>query len=297
MQKHNIVAISGRLQSGKTELAKIFEKHGYERIYFALPLKKLVSELTSVPFDKLNDLKQVEKEYKFGEHDFKFLSDETNINLDFVRSKMKDKVFSTIREILQYVGTDIIREYNPNWHVSKIREMISPNKKYVIDDMRFFNEKNLVDELNGDSWFVIRPYHFKNISHHISEETLKAEHFGYNVVINDKTLDWFTEKSEEYVSLYNKNMKKRSMSKFLLHFFNKNKLFDKNSPFNYMLFNKENYLNQLIRFGPIISDCTDNGCEINMTDNLFEISRNGHKDRWYRDIISPIIIEEFKKFA
>ena len=57
-----IVGFAGRLQSGKTELARICEKMGYERIYFAMPLKKLVADLIHVKVDEINSLKNVEKD-------------------------------------------------------------------------------------------------------------------------------------------------------------------------------------------------------------------------------------------
>ena len=59
-----------------------------------------------------------------------------------------------------------------NWHINKIKEMINPDKKYVIEDVRFPNEKEMIEELGGENWFVVRPQ-LSNISHHISEESLK----------------------------------------------------------------------------------------------------------------------------
>jgi hypothetical protein len=58
--------------------------------------------------------------------------------------------------MLQFIGTDYIRKYNKDWHVNKIREMIDENTNYVIDDVRFPNEKKLIEDLGGDCWFVTR---------------------------------------------------------------------------------------------------------------------------------------------
>ena len=60
-----IIAFSGRIGSGKSELAKICQNKGFEKLYFALPLKQLVANLIHVGIEDINPLKNVEKKYKF----------------------------------------------------------------------------------------------------------------------------------------------------------------------------------------------------------------------------------------
>src|SRR5574344_48542 len=53
----NIIGLCGRMISGKTELAKICINYGYEKLYFALPLKQLCAKLLGMSVDELNKMK------------------------------------------------------------------------------------------------------------------------------------------------------------------------------------------------------------------------------------------------
>lgn len=192
-----IIGLAGRLKSGKTELAKICQEHGYKRLYFALPLKNLIAHLINGTVDDVNNLKNVVKEYKFNENDFKYISEETNIPFDIIKNKMENKTFSTTRELLQYIGTDLIRNYNNNWHVNKISEMIDRNTDYVIDDLRFPNEKQFLDSIGGICFFVVRP-NLEEISFHESETSLKWQDF-FNIIINDKSLEYLKFNWENFI--------------------------------------------------------------------------------------------------
>ena len=77
-------------------------------------------------------------------------ANETQIPYDFIEEKLLGKRLNTVRDMLQYIGTNVIREYNPNWHVDKLREMIKPNTNYVFEDTRFPNEKKMLEELGAD---------------------------------------------------------------------------------------------------------------------------------------------------
>lgn len=188
MENKNIIAFCGRKESGKTELAKICENYGYILISFADSLKKLISELISCNINDINKLKNIEKNYKFGAVDCNFISNETKIPIDIVKKEILNKNFKTVRELLQIIGTNLIRKYNPDWHVEQLSKKIEPNKKYVIDDVRFKNEAEFVKNNNGDCWFIIRPK-LDNISNHESETSLKWQDFE-NIIFNDKTLSY-----------------------------------------------------------------------------------------------------------
>ena len=181
-----IIAFGGRIGSGKSELAKICQNKGFEKLYFALPLKKLIADLIHVKLEEINGLKNVEKDYKFNKMDYLFLSKETHIPYSTVNEEMSKVEFKTVRQLLQFIGTDLIRKYNTNWHVNKIREMIDPSRDYVIDDVRFKNELNLIRELGGDAWFIIRPT-IDNVSNHESETSLTWRDFGNKIIINDSS--------------------------------------------------------------------------------------------------------------
>jgi hypothetical protein len=198
-----VLGLAGRMRSGKTELAKVCENYGYEKLYFALPLKRLCAELLDISIDELNRLKADREEIgvMIGEDLCRIISEETEIPLDIVKRTCEGVVIKDVRHMLQFIGTDLIRKYNTNWHVDRIREMIDKNKNYVIDDVRFPNEKALIEELGGDCWFVIRTT-LDNISNHESETSITWNDCWNKVIINDTTLPNLLFKWETFIGNY-----------------------------------------------------------------------------------------------
>ena len=198
-----VLGLAGRMRSGKTELAKVCENYGYEKLYFALPLKRLCAELLDISIDELNRLKADREEIgvMIGEDLCRIISEETDIPLDIVKRTCEGVVIKDVRHMLQFIGTDLIRKYNTNWHVDRIREMIDKNKNYVIDDVRFPNEKALIEELGGDCWFVIRTT-LDNISNHESETSITWNDCWNKVIINDTTLPNLLFKWETFIGNY-----------------------------------------------------------------------------------------------
>lgn len=207
---NKIIAFAGRCRSGKSELATICEKYGYEKLYFALPLKQLCADILDISIDGLNKAKNEGTDIglKIDDDICVILSEETGIPLESVKDICYGKVLNNVREMLQFIGTDLIRKYNTNWHVNKMREMINPDKNYVIDDVRFPNELDLIRELGGDCWFIIRPK-IDNVSNHESETALSWKDFGNKVIINDSSLELFKFKWETFLKDYDKSIKIR----------------------------------------------------------------------------------------
>lgn len=192
MGKQKIIGFCGRKESGKSVLAKVCKDYGYEVTRFAEPLKQLISNLIYVKREELDGLKTTVKNYSFQDMDCRFIADETNIPTHFVKEVMKNKTFPTVRDLLQVIGTDLIRKYNPNWHVEKTFEYITSeenkDKNFVIDDVRFPNEVDMIRKMGGTYWFVVRPK-VDNVSNHESENSLKWQDFDH-IIINDKTLEY-----------------------------------------------------------------------------------------------------------
>lgn len=208
----NIIGLSGRMRSGKGELSDICVKHGYIRLYYALPLKILCARILRIDVDQLNFLKNRNEriDYTLTNIDFDFLSEETKIPIEEFKDFLEDVRIETVRDMLQLIGTDVIRRYDENWHVNKIRKMIKENENYVIDDVRFPNEKKLIDDLNGDCWFIIRPS-VSIISHHSSEESLSWMDFNDKVIVNDGKLDSLRERWDKFISDYKNNVERRNI--------------------------------------------------------------------------------------
>ena len=203
-----VIGLAGRLGSGKTELARICEEKGYTRLYFALPLKQLVADLIGVGLDDINGLKNVEKDYDFGDKEYEIISVRTSIPLDNVREEMSKHKFKTVRQLLQVIGTDLIRENNKDWHVNEIRKMVQKDRDYVFDDVRFPNELALIMELGGICWYIVRPK-LDNVSNHISETSIRWQDCGTYVIINDGDLNTFTSRWEAFVKDYYSSLRQR----------------------------------------------------------------------------------------
>jgi hypothetical protein len=129
------------------------------------------------------------------------LSDETGIPIEQVKETCYGKTMSTVREMLQFIGTDLIRKYNPDWHVNRIKEMIEPDTDYVIDDVRFPNEKKMIEDLGGDCWFVTRTT-LDNVSNHESETSITWHNCWNKLIINDTTLQFLRFKWNAFMGDY-----------------------------------------------------------------------------------------------
>ena len=205
-----IIGFCGRCRSGKTELAKICENYGYTKLYFALPLKQLCADILDVTMDELNKAKNenIPIQITIGNDICSILSEETEIPLETTKEICEGKYLHTVREMLQFIGTDYIRTYNKDWHVNRIKEMIQPNTNYVIDDVRFPNEKRLIEELGGDCWFITRTT-LDNVSNHESETALKWQDCWNKIIINDSTLSALQFKWETFLANYEQSSKIR----------------------------------------------------------------------------------------
>ena len=289
----NNIGLCGRCRSGKTELANICVSLGYEKISFASHLKKLVAKLLKCNIEEVNLLKEANFEYICDEFDCKFISKECNIPYQFIEELMLNKNFSNTRDMMQFIGTNVIRKYNNNWHVNKTREIIQNNldKNFVIDDVRFENEVQLINEFNGDCWFVIRPF-LENISNHASEKTLKWQNFE-NIIINDGKLELLKFKWKAFVENNYKEQMKRK--KDLMEYINNhddiisqiiNNKQDELTTYDMMFISKH-----LFTYNPMFFQNFDIE-EINIEDKKIEVKLNNQT----YNIINPLEIEDIKLY-
>jgi hypothetical protein len=180
-----IISISGRKSSGKTILANEVVKRGFKKISFADKLKKVTAEVLSCSVEDLCHpiLKEekLNKPINWLEIKIKLESIlNTKINKD-----IENKTLYNRRDALQFIGTEVLREVDPEFHINSLKEQIEPDKNYVLDDTRFLNELKILDSLNAICVFVIRPYYLK-YSNHKSETELNRKNFT-NVIINNKS--------------------------------------------------------------------------------------------------------------
>lgn len=201
-----VIGFAGRCRSGKTILSEVCEKYGYQRLSFALPLKQLCANILDISIDELNRAKNenIPIEITIGKDVCEILSEETNIPIETTTEICDGKYLHTVRDMLQFIGTDYIRKYNSDWHVNRIKEMIKNDVNYVIDDVRFPNEKRMIEELGGDCWFVTRTT-LDNISNHESETSITWKDCMNKVIVNNSTLNELLFKWEIFMDNYTRS--------------------------------------------------------------------------------------------
>lgn len=201
-----VIGFAGRCRSGKTILSEVCEKYGYQRLSFALPLKQLCADILDISIDELNRAKNenIPIEITIGKDVCEILSEETNIPIETTTEICDGKYLHTVRDMLQFIGTDYIRKYNSDWHVNRIREMIEDNVNYVIDDVRFPNEKRMIEQLGGDCWFVTRTT-LDNVSNHESETSITWKDCMNKVIVNNSTLNELLFKWEIFMDNYTRS--------------------------------------------------------------------------------------------
>jgi|LakMenE18May11ns_1017448.scaffolds.fasta_scaffold9918494_3 hypothetical protein len=180
-----IISISGRKSSGKTILANEVVKRGFKKISFADKLKKVTAELVGCCIEDLCDPQL--KEEKFDKPIF-WLDIQSKLESILgkkINKEIENKLLYNRRDALQFLGTEVLREVDPEFHINSLKEQIEPNKDYVLDDTRFLNELDILNSLNATCVFIIRPYYLK-YSNHKSETELNRKNFK-NVIINNKS--------------------------------------------------------------------------------------------------------------
>lgn len=211
-QSHNsIIAFAGRMRCGKSTLASVTEKYGYERVSFATPLKNLVAHIMHVKLEDIASLKTANGNFEISDEDCRFISEETGIDAQEVSKTLQEHPWQNSRQLLQVVGTDLIRHFNADWHANKLKEYIlsSENDKFVFDDLRFKNERQMIEELGGDCWFVVRPY-LDEISNHVSETSLNWHEF-LNVIVTNGDANYLSYNWDTFMKMgYEMSMKKRN---------------------------------------------------------------------------------------
>jgi hypothetical protein len=225
-----IIGLCGRKLSGKSEFAKICQKKGFHVIHFADELKNLISMLLGWSREQLDIYKESKLKFQLTNQQLKQVSDITRIDYEIVVEIVGEKIFTSPREMLQFFGTDLIRKNNPDWHIDEMKKKIIKGESYCIDDCRFPNEKQFIENyLSGKCYFIIRPGNF-NISNHASEVSLKWNDCE-NIIINNFSIDALKERWSNFVD-YLKKSKKEENATILLEKFglinnDKNKLYNK----------------------------------------------------------------------
>lgn len=186
-----VIALAGRKGCGKTEVANMLCQYGsFMKISFAGQIKSVISNILHITIEELNEMKEKEINTRWGKEEISEFSMLTSIPENFVAERTKGiESFKTIRQMLQILATSVIREYDQDWHANKTIEIIknNPKKNFVVDDLRFKNEKMALEKIGAEMWYVVRP-RLDNISNHESETSLTWKDFGDKILINNGPL-------------------------------------------------------------------------------------------------------------
>ena len=191
-ERSKIIAFAGRKRSGKGMLAKGMREYSPNVVIIAVAdsLKLLCCKLLKITYDELTQMKddRTTFEAKVDDYWVSTIKHEVKISDNIIRNEIGGRVFTNVREVLQIIGTDLIRKYSPDWHIDKTIEHIKSygdDKIVVVEDVRFPNEKRRIEEIGGDVYFIIRPNYW-DVSNHPSEKALKYTDFNDNrIIINE----------------------------------------------------------------------------------------------------------------
>lgn len=138
-----IIGICGLISSGKGTVADVLVDQGFKKVSFADKLKDGVS--TIFGWDRAMLEGDTDESRQWREQRDDFWSAETEMEV-------------TPRLVLQLFGTDCLRNgfHDGVWVSLLKKHMLDNPGNYVIPDVRFRNEQNMIRELSGEIWRVQR---------------------------------------------------------------------------------------------------------------------------------------------
>lgn len=176
MELPQIIGITGRKHNGKDTVGNYLVDHyGYKRIAFADKIKEACILIFGLS-----------REQVFDEN---------------LKEVVDDFWGVSPRTLLQYVGTDLLRNQlkqimphiDNNIWVKAVHKQImdewksNPGQKFVVTDIRFENELQIIKELGGVTVRVTRPT-IENTDTHSSETQISQFDVEYDL-LNDTTIE------------------------------------------------------------------------------------------------------------
>jgi hypothetical protein len=155
-----IIGLSGYAQSGKDTVADyLVREYGFKRVAFADPIRKILYAMNPT----VNGTSLVD------------LIDEYGWDIA--------KKHPEVRELLQALGFSARRVIDERvWIAAAFHEMDDREQNYVIADVRFHNEANMIHSEGGKVWRIMRPG-VEAVNTHISETDL--DRFPFDLTLNN----------------------------------------------------------------------------------------------------------------
>lgn len=220
--KH-IIGFAGRARSGKTHLSELLSKESNAKIFtIAKYLKLLCCEILKL--DNIGELNRLKNNntvlnYTPKEDFVNIIHLRTGISTDdIITETSKIKSLKNVRNIMQFIGTDIIRKFYSDWHIDQlINEITLSDEEFIIiDDVRFPNEVEALQKIGGKIYFIIRTTDITPdmITNHSSETALKWYNFpDENIILNTGDLNSL---NDNFISAYRNNFENNSRNPIFL---------------------------------------------------------------------------------
>lgn len=140
-----IIGICGLIGSGKDTIADyLVQKHSFKKLSFADKLKDSVGAMFDWDRQLLDGKTDESRAWREKED-------------EFWSKEMGQPI--TPRLVLQKFGTECMRDgfYDGIWvSLAKKKLLDNPDTKWIIPDVRFENEANMIKEIGGEVWWVKR---------------------------------------------------------------------------------------------------------------------------------------------
>lgn len=169
-----ILGLHGPAKAGKDTIADyLVSKYGWgEKISFAYNLKEMCKAVFNLTEDDVNTQEGKQREFAtpkvFTQRNLGsvlYWMSKTHRNSHppkGAKEAIKELVGTELhspRHVLQFVGTDVCRMLVPTYHLDVVLETLrsSPDKNFVVTDVRFPNEGDaIIDEFGGIVFQVLR---------------------------------------------------------------------------------------------------------------------------------------------
>ena len=184
-----LISICGYKQSGKDTIAKYVEqKYNYKHIKISNPLKRCLKDLFNLSEEQIETKLKEEIDNRYG---------------------------TTPRKLMQFFGTEIMQNQiqqvipmvSKNFWINKLiedyklRDLKENNSKYIISDLRFLHEYDILSGLGLpiEFWRVGKKCSYQGVDLHISENEFKYIPVDH-IIYNNKDIDSLLLKIDEIIN-------------------------------------------------------------------------------------------------
>lgn len=179
------IGFTGKMGSGKTTLAQYLSKeYGLTVVSFANPLKQVVQQLYDLSDDQLYGGSKNIVDPRYG---------------------------VSPRYLLQQIGTNVFRQWDPDFWVKVFERKYSNFENFVLDDIRFDNEADTIRKMGG---IIIKVVSHKMSINSAHESERGIKNYDYKIY-NDSDKDALFNALQEllhYIQSNNTNNNKDNQS-------------------------------------------------------------------------------------